>query len=83
MKRTILVLSLFTSQMIFTPAFAAVGGSYIRTCNNIIDDGVYLIATCGDKQGNPRRSRLNYKKCLFKDAVFNNDGKLKCIRRRS
>ena len=82
MKRTILVLSVFASQMMFTPVFAAnPSGSYTRTCKNIRQSARDLVANCKNTSGIYVSTTLpDYLSCR-PGKIDNINGKLFCERR--
>lgn len=82
MKRTILVLSVFAVQMMFTPAFAAdPPGSYRLSCKNIRQSARDLVANCKKMSGRYVSTTLpDYTSCRT-GKIDNVDGQLFCERR--
>ena len=82
MKQTILVLSLFTTQMLFMPAFAAKpSGSYTRTCKNVRQSARDLVANCKNTSGKYVRATLNDYLSCRPGKIDNINGQLFCERR--
>lgn len=83
MKRAILVLALFASQMISIPASAIPSGSYTRSCSEVTEKNGNLTAVCYTINGVPKKTRLGkYRRCL-NGSIENIDGRLRCTIRYS
>ena len=81
MKRTILVLSLFASQIMFTPAFAAnPSGSYTRTCKDIRQSSRDLVANCKNTSGKYVSTTLSDYLSCRPGKIDNINGQLLCER---
>jgi CVNH domain len=69
--------ALFIATMAVVGAHAQPAGSYQKTCRNIAIDGNTLTASCRDRGGHYKNSRLDIGPCLA-GSIFNENGTLKC-----